>query len=677
LIKAESAAYPWLAVKTGRNYAGGTSCFAPRDLGPRRFLIEGCPAMMEALRNGAKTWTAKILLGIVIAVFALLGVSSMDMNATLQGLFKQDLATVGGKVISSEEYQRNLKQAMDQFSQQSQTNITIEKARELKIDRRVLDQMISQAALSNQADRLGVTIGDKAVEAIAHNDPIFKDASGNFDLNRFNSLLRDNGMTQQGYLALERANQLRRTMTGVASDNITLPRTLVQALSRYRDETRDARYVSFTVSEKDVPPPSEDDIKKQYEATPQAYTAPEFRSIAVMKVEPADISAKTTVTDEEIASAYASFKEEYFEPEKRDILQVSFPDLAAAEKAKARVDAGEDLVKIAGEFGQKEKDITLTGKLRTDFIDEKIAEAVFSLEEGKISAPVAGILNTVLLKGMKVIAERQPDLAELTPRLKERLQLQKARDEIQSVYDSVEDARAQKTRFEDIAAKAGLPVIIVPAVSAAGFDKSGQAVSLPLQEDLLKAVYASDVGLDTDALQLGDGYVWFDVREVIPSAVKPLPEVREQVIVDLAASKLRTLAADKAKAIVEKAGNATRLETIATELDAAIKTATNVKRNATSEDFDAIAATALFSAAEKSLTWSLEGDGKSARIIEVSKVNAPTATVDASNKDILDRTKQGVGSDLLDAYMKSAKNSADVVMNEDLWRKISGSTTTQ
>jgi peptidyl-prolyl cis-trans isomerase D len=633
--------------------------------------------MMEALRNGAKTWTAKILLGLVIAVFALLGVSSMDMNATLQGLFKQDLATVGGAVISSEEYQRNLKLAMEQYSQQTQTNITIEKARDLKLDQKVLDQMISQAAISAQADRLGVTIGDEAIKSVVQNEAMFKDSNGKFDLNLFNRLLRDNNLTQQGYFTTEKANQLSRTMTGLAGENITLPRTMIDALSRYRDETRDARYVSFSVSEQDAPAPGEADIQKQYETTPQAYTAPEYRSIAVLKVEPADIAAKTTVTDEELSNAYNSYKDEYFEPERRDVIQVSFPDVAAAEKAKLRIDAGEDIAKIAGEFGQKDKDITLKGKLRTDFIDEKIAEAVFALEAGKVSAPVAGSLNTVLLKGVKISPARQPDLAELTPRLKERLQLQKAKDEIQSVYEAVEDARAQQTKFEEIGAKAGIPVIIVPAVSVAGFDKTGQAVSLPNAEELLKAVFASDVGLDDDALPLGDGYVWFNVREVIPSAVKPLAEVKDQVIADWSAGKLRTLAADKAKAVVEKAGSNTKLDTIATELGGTIKTVTGLRRNATSEEFDAVATTALFSAPEKSLTWSLEGDGKTARIIEVTKVTLPTTSVSASNTDITNVAKQGLGGDLLESYVKSARANANVVMNEDLWRKISGNSTSQ
>jgi peptidyl-prolyl cis-trans isomerase D len=629
--------------------------------------------MMEALREGAKGWVAKILLGLVIAVFALLGVSSMDINATIQGLFRQDLATVGGKAISGESYRTELNQYLQQSGRQSGNNLTLDDARKLGIDKQVLDRMIAQAALDAQTERLGVTVGEVAAKSEVENEPAFKNSAGKFDVNRMRNALRNSEMTEAGYLESVKLELERRSITGLAGDNIALPRTLTEALVRYRDEKRDGRYVTFAVSEKDVPEPSDADIKKQYEATPAAYTAPEYRSIAVMKVEPADISGKIQVSDEEISGLYEKSKEEYFQPEKRDIVQLSFPDVAAAEKVKARLDAGEDIMKIAAELKFKDNDVVFAEKLRGDFLDEKIAEAAFGLKEGAVSAPVAGSLNTVLLKANKVYAAHQPLLDEIKEVLKQRLQAEKAQEEIQSIYAAVEDARAAQTKFEDIAAKAGIPVIIAPAVAENGTDKSGQPVWLPQPDQLLKAVYETDVGLETDAIQTDQGFVWYEVREVNPSAVKPLADVKSQVIADWKASKLRTLAADKAKAIVEKAGDSTKLESIATELGGTIKPVTEIQRNNVSEEFDGVATAALFSVPEKALTWSLEGDGKSARIIEVTKVTIPASSATASSKEVSDAAKTGLRGDLLDSYVKAARAAADVSMNEELWRKISGS----
>jgi peptidyl-prolyl cis-trans isomerase D len=638
-------------------------------------MYEGISLMMEALREGAKTWVAKVLLGLVMVVFAILGVSSMDISATINGLFKKDLATVGGQVIGSELFQRDLNNSIQQFKNQTGTNITLEDARRLGLDKQVLDRLIAQTAIDAQTERLGLSIAEQAVVSEVQSQPVFGGA-GAFDVNRFRAVLQQNGLTEQGFMAMTKTEMQRKAATSLAGENLTLPRTLLDALTRYREESRDGRYLTFSVTASDIPRATDADLKKQYETTPAAYTAPEYRSIVLMKVDPADMAPKIQISETEITEAYDRFKDEYFEPEKRDLLQVSFPDIAAATKAKARIDAGEDIVKIADEAGQKPADITFNGKLKGDFLDDKINEAAFSLAQGSVSAPIAGSLNTVLLKAVKVVPAHQPTLAELKSQLQQRLQLQKAQDEIQSVYDAVEDARAQQTKFEDIAAKAGLPINIVPAVSASGVDKTGNPVALPAAGELLKAVFASDVGLDTDALQANEGYIWYDVREVIPSAVKPMDQVKEQVKADYAATKLRAYAAEKAKAILAKAGTTTKLETLATELGGTIKAVTGIKRNAVSEEFDGAAALALFSVPEKTLTWSLLGDGTSAQIIEVSKVTLPAAGLNASTQQIVDVAKQGLSGDLADAYLKSARASTKVTINEELWRQISDSTTT-
>jgi peptidyl-prolyl cis-trans isomerase D len=626
--------------------------------------------MMDALRQGAKGWVAKVLLTLLIASFAVWGITDV-----FRGFQNADLATVGDTSISSETYRQDLNRSIQQFKNQTGTTLSLEDARKMGLDRQVLDRMIAQASMDAQGKRLGVQVSEQAVALTIQKQKMFQNANGVFDVARFRNLLQQNGLTETGYVQSEKENLARTAMTGLANGNTTLPRTMLDALLRYRDETRDGRYVSFSVNATDVPQPTDADLKKQYETTPIAYTAPEYRSFVVMKVEPKDVASKIQISDQEISDAYNTFKLEYYEPERRDILQLSFPDVAAAEKARARIVAGEDIFKVAAELGQKAGDITFAGKLIGDFLDEKIGDAAFALKQDELSVPIAGSLNTALLKAVKIVAAKQPTLDEIKAVLKERLQLEKAREEIQSIYEAVEEERSQQTKFEDIAKKTGVALIVVPAISAAGVDKAGQPVSLPSQEDVLKAVFAGEVGVELDALTEGDGYVWVDLREVIASAVKPFAEVKENVKTDWTAAQLRSLAGTKAKAILEKAGGSARLESLATELGGTIKTVTGIKRNNSSEEFDGVATLALFSVPEKTLTWALEGDGKSARIIEVTKVSTPAGSATVSTKEMQDLAKDGLGSDLLASYLKSARAATTVTMNEELWRQINGSAT--
>lgn len=630
--------------------------------------------MLESFRNAAKGWVAKLFMGLLVLSFAAWGITDV-----FNGMFApKDLATVGDVRISSEQFRRDLNNDLQRLAQTTGTSLSLEDARRLGVDQQVLDRLIDSAVIDARAERLKLTISEQAIADEVAANPVFQGPNKTFDLARFRNLLQQNGLDEATFMATEKRNRLQRMVTEVAQSTGTPPRTLTEAMTRYRDETRDARYFSFSVSEADVPAPTDADLQKQYEATPAAYTAPEYRSIALIKVEPEDVASKLAVSDQEVADGYEKYKEDFYTPERRTVLQLSFPDVAKAEDAKRRLDAGEDFAKLAAELGAKETDYTFADRAKPDFLDQKIADAAFALAEGTVSAPVKGDLTTALLKVTKVSPENQKSLADVRDVLVKRLQVEKAKDEIQSVYDAVEDARAQQTKFEDIAAKAGIPFTLVPAISAAGVGRDGKDVTLPSKAELLKAAFNSDVGVENDALASHDGYIWYDVREVIPSALKPLQEVAEQVKQDHVAAKLRTLAADKAKAMVEKAGAGTKLDTLASENGAEIKTVTGVKRNDVSEAFDGMAALALFAAPANSLTWSLEGDGKSARIIEVSKVNTPAFNAASADvKALADELKLALGEDMLTAYLRAARSGIDVTVNQTLWQGIRGNTAQQ
>jgi peptidyl-prolyl cis-trans isomerase D len=628
--------------------------------------------MLEMIRNAAKGWAAKVLIALLVASFAVFGIQD-----AFNGFGSKALATVGDTEISPEQFQRSFDRSLQQFSEQSGQTISMEDARKRGIDKNVLDNLIQGAAVDAQGKSLKLAISDETIAADVANNPTFHDANGKFDPALFKNILQNNNVTPEGFLQSEKENRLRAIVNQSAVAGAVLPKIVTESLFRYRNEQRDARYFSFITAEADVPAPSEDDLKKQYEATPQAYTAPEYRAIAIMKVEPADVAAKVVLTDDEIAAGYEKLKKDYFTPEKRTVLQISFPSLDAATKAKARITAGEDFLKIGLETGAKEADLTFADKLKTDFFDAAIADVAFSLAENAVSEPVAGSLSTALLKVTKIALEKQLTLAEVKTELLPRLQLDRAKEEIQSIYDAVEDGRAAGTKFEDIAAKAGISIEVVPAVSLIGQDRSGKDLTIPQSGELLKSAFNSDVGVENNAISGNDGYFWYEVREVIPSALKPLAEVKAQVTKDFVGGKLRTLASDRAKQLVARAEGGATLDALATELKQTVKTAQGLKRNETSAEFDGLAVIALFGVPENGFTWSLEGDGKTARIMQSQAVLLPTfdpASADAIA--IAAEMKQSALQDVLASYVLALKNKAGVVINETLWRQITGTTAT-
>ena len=627
--------------------------------------------MLEMFRNAGKSWVAKILLVLLAGSFGVWGIQDI-----FGGYNASALATVGNQEISSQQYSDSFRQALQNLAQQTGQNLTAEDARKMGIDRTILNNLVQSAAIDAQASNLKLSISREMIAEEAKANPIFQN-KGNFDPQLFARLLQQNGLNEEMFVASERRNRARNAITGAVDRGFTPPNTLVEALYRYRSEQRDARYFTIAASATDVAAPTDEELKKQYDATPAAYTAPEYRSIAVMKVEPADMAPKIAISAEELTKGYEKYKLDYFTPEKRTILQVSFPTIDDAKKAKERIAAGEDFLAIAKERGATDADVTFADKSKAEFLDKTIAEAAFKLKQDEVSEPVSGSLVTALLKATKITPEKQASLEEVKTVLTKRLQDERALDEIQSIYDAVEDARAAQTKFEDIAKAQEIPILIIPAVSAAGLDPTGKEVTVPGTQELLKAAFTSDVGVENDALTPQDSFFWYEVREVIPSALKPFDAVKAQVTSDVTARKIRELLTERATALVKSLDGGAKLEQLATEAKAEIKTARGLKRNEADPDFDIPAVTALFSVPENEFAWSLEGDGRSAKIMQSQAVLAvPFDSQSSAGKELAKTLKDETSNDLLTTYLTALQEQIGVSINETLWRQVSGTSQT-
>src|SRR5262249_58732286 len=83
----------------------------------------------------------------------------------------------------------------------------------------------------------------------------------------------------------------------------------------------------------------------------------------------------------------------------------------------------------------------------------------------------------------------------------------------------------------EIARKLGLKATTIEAVDRSGRGPDGNPVAgLPQTPDVVSAAFATDMGVDTEALQLPNGgYLYFDVTGVTPSRDRSLDEAKGQV----------------------------------------------------------------------------------------------------------------------------------------------------
>ena len=455
--------------------------------------------MLDVFRDAAKGWTAKILIGLLALSFAVWGIADVFTGYSMGAL-----ASVGSQEIAPQAYTEAFRRMQQNYSRQMGENLTAEQARLLGIDRQILGDLIRGAALDEQAARLKLAVSDQQLANETAADPNFQDSQGKFDPEGFRRLLEQNGLTEQGYFAGERQQRQREALTGSVTASFTPPDAMVEVQYRFRNEQRDAKYFTIAAQESELPAISDADTKAYYDKNQSSYTAPEYRSIAILKAEPQDIAIDQRISEDELKAGYERYRKDYFTPETRTVLQITFATMDEAKKARERIAKGEDFLAIAKERGLTEADATLaTNAAKEAIIDPVIGDAAFKLQQGAVSEPVQGRLAIALLKVDAISPEEQKPVDEVRLELTKKLQLDKAKEHIQQSYDDVEDARAAQTSFEDIGKKLRLPFVIVAAADAQGLGPEGKPVEMPYKNEVLKAAFASDTGVENDALTPG------------------------------------------------------------------------------------------------------------------------------------------------------------------------------
>ncbi len=256
------------------------------------------------------------------------------------------------------------------MSAQAGRSLSLQEARALGLDSRVLERLIGGAAVDNHARALHLGISDAALLEDIMKDPAFKDTTGNFSPLAFQQALHSIGMTEQGYLISLRERNLRRQILSTVGQVVNSPAMLVDALNSFNGETRTLRYVLVPSSVAGtIPDPTEEDLKRYYDNHQSKFTQPEFRKIGVLAVTPETVKDQVEITEADLRAAYEATKEQLGKPERRQLQQIPFPDLAAANAAYQKIQSGTDFVALAKEQGVSESDIDLGNVSRAELAD--------------------------------------------------------------------------------------------------------------------------------------------------------------------------------------------------------------------------------------------------------------------------------------------------------------------
>jgi peptidyl-prolyl cis-trans isomerase D len=626
------------------------------------------------MRKASSNWLGKtimaVVMGVLIVSFGIWGIADI-----FRGFGQSTLAKVGHTEISAEQFRQIYTDKLQQLGRQFGRPLTSEQARAFGLDRQVLQQTIAEAALDEEARRMGLGQSDAEAMRTIYNDPNFKGLNGQFDPARFQAVIRQFGYSEQRYLAEQRRVGLRRQIAGTISAGFEPAKALIDALTRFQNEQRSIEYIRLDAAQAGtIDPPSPETLAAYFDDHKTQFRAPEYRKISFVAITPEEIGKWTEVSDEDAKKVFEQRRDRLGTPEKREVSQIVFPNAEEALAARSRLTSGTSFDDLAKERNLNLSDVDLGLIAKSAILDPAVADAAFSLPSGEVSQPVQGRFGVALVKVGKIEPGVTPTYESLAAQIKKDIATERARAKVAELHNKMEDERGGGASVAEAAQKLGLAAVTIDAVDRSGRMPNGQLVAdIPRGLDVVSQAFNSDVGVDNDPIQFNGGYVWFDVLGITPSRDRNLDEVRDQVEArwreDQISSKLRA----KATEIVQKLENGAKLADEAASVGLKVETAAGFRRDASLPDVPAAAITAAFRTAKDGVGQTPGAGGSQWVIFRVTDVTVPPVDMASDEvKKLKETLQRSLTDEQLAQYVTKIESEIGTSINQAAFAQVTG-----
>ncbi|HMN51992.1 MAG TPA: SurA N-terminal domain-containing protein [Xanthobacteraceae bacterium] len=625
--------------------------------------------MLQGLRSGSRNLATKIvlfiLMGLLIVSFAFWGIGDVFRN-----FGTASVARVGSTDISSELYRRAFTERVQQIGRQLNVALNAEAARGYGIDRLVLGELVSQAALDEKARQFGLGVTDQMIAERVRAYPAFRGPDGNFNSMHYLNVLRDNNYTEATFLAAQRREIVREQLLSALGTNNPPPASLVNAIWRFNVEQRTVEMIRLTRAQAGtIAAPTEDDLKTYYEANKKTLRTKEFRKLRVLQLSPTPYLAAITISDDESRKEYENQKERLTQPEKRLIEQVNFRSLDAAKAAAERVKKGEKLEAIAKEL--KLEIVSLNLVTKTEILDPAVADAAFALSANQTSEPVSSRFGPVILRVAKIEAIRTPSFEEAKDQIANNLKLQRAYEQTRKIHDQVEDERGGGSTLAEISEKLKLKLTDVE-VDASGRKPDGNPViDIPSFETILKTAFATPKGVEIDPIEQRDtrSTIWYEVADIVPERERTFEEAKADVEArwkdEQTTKKLLETALEMQKKLDAGAPFAEVAPGVRVEkLD-------NIRRNAQVPGVNANLIAQIFVTPQGKSGVGNPPDTVDKIVFRVVTVGVPPGEPPA---EVTQQIQRAITNELQDQFVQRLQDELGVRVNENAVRQVTGDT---
>jgi peptidyl-prolyl cis-trans isomerase D len=534
--------------------------------------------MLDILRQGAQSWGIKILFGIIIAVFVL----AFGMNR-MQNDTATVVATVNDSPILFQHYQERLQRNLELVRQQN-PDLTSEMLAQMGFKRQILEQMVVEELMLQQAQSLGLFVSSEELARQIHLIPAFQKDGKTFDAETYQSVLRANNLTPGKFESEYMRGMVMDKLRGYVGLTGRLGEEQARDFYEYGRSTAVISYLKYPWEGYTGQVNATDEkVAEQYAARKDAFAIPARAKVEYLLLTPETLAETASVTDQDAEAYYAAHKEKFKVEEQvraRHLLvrvdeNAPEADVARAMetvgKAQADLKAGKSFEETAAKFTEDPSGTQTGGELgwfgRNRMV-KPFEDAAFALEKGAVSEPVRTQFGFHLIKVEDRKAEGYEQFKDVADGIRRTIAQDRAAETLQDRLDQALEMVLGGEGLDAVAKAIGLGL----EVRTTGFftREQGPAELAALSPENTATLFDLAMNATTQSpIPFEDGYLMATKREQAPASVKPLDEVRESIVAAIVREEAMKLAKADADADLARlmkgeapaAANATATET--------------------------------------------------------------------------------------------------------------------
>ena len=488
--------------------------------------------MLQDIRDNSQGVISKVIIGVIIAVFALTGASYL-----IDRLPITSVAEVNGEEITEAQLQAETQQFLNSIG------AGIDSIDQELLEQIALNQLIEQVILRQSTEDASMAISSNEIDRQILQTEAFQ-IDGVFNSDLAVRTMAAQFLNVPQYRAFLRQQLLLVQMANAYSSSNFVTKAELNKVAELTGQTRDFRYISITLGARTLGTAiSNNEIAAYYEANTDNFIEEESVLLDYVVLSKNQIAGEIQVDEAQLRAQYESEREAYEGSSEKRAAHILFEvgadrgeddALALAGAARQRIVDGEDFGALALEFSSDVVSAEEGGDIGyTDgsAFPLEIEEVLESLTLNELSGPIVTEFGVHLVK----LTEDSENLFQPYEEVAERIERDLKSAEVELIYGerlgNLSNLAFETGDLLTISEELNLVILQSEPIGRSG----GSAIFA--NQALITAAFSDAVlleGNNSDVIELDtEQAVVLRVREFTEAVVQPLQEVQPEIAVIL------------------------------------------------------------------------------------------------------------------------------------------------